>query len=215
MVEVAGLRCFTHYHPPYTLKRTNHMKNLMKAIAVFLLVASMATPAFSESPATKPDDMKEMLKGKDSFFISPPRDWTVEIDDANAREMYAYFVLKGYTFETSPGVIYIRLMDKSGLTVADHLKADMDYYRKDSKVKFETFKVHGLHYTYAAKRYRIKDKSCDYVCYIDPDKEQQSYLIFVLTANEKNCSKYEGVFVDMLKSFSWGNKEPAPASSPQ
>jgi hypothetical protein len=102
-----------------------------------------------------------------------------------------------------------------GLTVSDHLKADMDYYRKDNaKVKFETFKVSGLHYTYAAKKYRLKDKSCDYVCYIDPDKEQQSYLIFVLTANEKNCSTYEGLFVDMLKSFSWGSKEPAQAPSP-
>ncbi len=190
------------------------MKNLMRAIAVFLLVGSMAAPAFSESPAAKPDDLKEMLKGKDSFFISPPRDWSVEIDDAKARDMYAYFVVKGYTFETSPGVIYIRLMDKTGLTVSDHLKADMDDYRKNAgKVKFETFNVRGLHYTYAAKKYRIKDKSCDYVCYIDPDKEQQSYLIFVLTANEKNCSTYEGLFVDMLKSFSWGNKEPAPAPS--
>jgi hypothetical protein len=192
------------------------MMNLMRAIAVFLVVGSMAAPAFSESPEAKPDDLKTMLKGKDSFFISPPRDWTVDIDDANAREMYAYFVVNGYTFETSPGVIYIRLMDKMGLTVSDHLKADMDHYRKDNaKVKFETFKVSGLHYTYAAKKYRIKDKSCDYVCYIDPDKEQQSYLIFVLTANEKNCSAYEGLFVDMLKSFSWGNKEPAPAPSPQ
>jgi hypothetical protein len=192
------------------------MKNLMRAIAVFLLVGSLAAPAFSEPQAAKPDDLKEILKGKDSFFISPPRDWTVETDDANARDMYAYFVLKGYTFETSPAVIYIRLMDKSGLAVSDHLKADMEYYRKDSgKVKFEPFDVRGLHYTHAAKKYRIKDKSCDYVCYIDPDKEQQSYLIFVLTANEKNCSKYEGVFIDMLKSFSWGSKELAPAPSPR
>jgi hypothetical protein len=188
----------------------------MRAIAVILLVGSMAAPAFSESPATKPDDLKTMLKGKDSFFISPPPDWIVEIDNAKARDMYAYFVMKGHTFETSPGVIYIRLMDKMGLAVSDHLTADMDHYRKNSaKVKFETFKVRDLHYTYAAKKYRIKDKSCDYVCYIDPDKEQQSYLIFVLTANEKNCSTYEGLFVDMLKSFSWGNKEPAPAPSPQ
>ena len=159
---------------------------------------------------------KTMLKGKDSFFISPPRDWTVDTDDANAREMYAYFVVKGTPLKLHQAVIYIRLMDKMGLTVSDHLKADMDYYRKNSaKVKFEHSSVSGLHYTYAAKKYRIKDKSCDYVCYIDPDKEQQSYLIFVLTANEKHCSTYEGLFVDMLKSFSWGSKEPAPAPSPQ
>jgi hypothetical protein len=190
------------------------MMNLMRALAVFLLVGSMAAPAFSESPATKPDDLKTMLKGKDSFFISPPRDWTANTDDANAREMYAYFVIKGYTFETSPGVIYIRLMDKMGLTVSDHLKADMDYYRKNNiKVKFDTFSVGDIAYTYAAKKYRIKDKSCDYVCYIDPDKEQRSYLIFVLTADEKNCSAYEGLFIDMIKSFSWGNKEPVPNHS--
>ena len=171
----------------------------------------MAAPAFSESPATNPDDLKTMLKGKDSFFISPPRDWTADIDDANARDLYAYFVIKGHTFETSPGVIYIRLMDKMGLAVSDHLMADMDYYRENTiKVKFDTFSPGELKYAYAAKKYRIKGKSCDYVCYIDPDKKQQSYLIFVLTADEKNCSTYEGVFVDMLKSFSWGNKEPAP-----
>jgi len=185
--------------------------NLMRALAVLLLVGSFAAPAFSESPATKPDELKTLLKGKDSFSVTPPRDWTVDTEDANNRGMYAYFVMKGYTFDTSPGVIYIRLMDKTGLTVSDHLTADMDYYRKNEiKVKFEKFSAGKLAYTYAAKKYRIEDKSCDYVCYLDPDKKQQSYLIFVLTADVEHCGDYTKAFVDMLKSFSWGNKQPAP-----
>ena len=192
------------------------MMNLMRAIAVFLLVGSIAAPAYAESPAARPDDLKTVLKGKDAFFIAPPPDWTVDTDDAKARELYAYFVLKGYTFETSPAVIYIRLMDKMGLAVSDHLKADMDYYRKNSiKVKFDRFSVDNLDYQYAAKKYRIEDKSCDYVCYLDPGTQEQSYLIFVLTTDIKHCSKYEGLFVNMLKSFSWGIREPAPAHSPQ
>ncbi len=116
------------------------MMNLMRAIAVFLLIGSIAAPAYAESPAARPDDLETVLKGKDAFFIAPPPDWTMDTDDAKARGLYAYFVLKGYTFETSPAVIYIRLMDKMGLAVSDRLKADMDYYRKNNiKVKFDRF----------------------------------------------------------------------------
>jgi hypothetical protein len=112
--------------------------------------------------------------------------------------------------------LLVRFMDKMGLAVSDHLKADMDYYRKNNiKVKFDRFSVDNLNYQYAAKKYRIEDKSCDYVCYIDPGRQEQSYLIFVLTTDIKHCSKYEGLFVNMLKSFSWGIQEPAPAHSPQ
>ncbi len=189
--------------------------SLTRAITVLLLVGSMAAPAYADSLAGKQDDLKTMLKGKDSFFITPPRDWTVNTEDARDKGMYAYFFLKGYTFDTSPAIIYIRLMDKLGLTVADHLKSDMDYYRENNiKVKFDSFSVGELKYAYAAKKYRIEDKSCDYVCYIDPGKGQQSYLIFVLTADVRHCSDYRSAFVDMLKSFTWGSEELAP-SPPQ
>jgi hypothetical protein len=141
------------------------------------------------------------------FIISEPEDWTVNIEDANAKKLNAYFTINGYTYDNTPGLIYIRVLDKSGFSVEENLKADMDNFTKRKSVKFNKFDVSDIQYHYAAMEYVIDNKTCDYLCYIDPGKEYKVYLIFVLSVEMKNSGKYIDVFQQLIKSFMWGGDQ--------
>ncbi len=180
------------------------MTLIRTAAAIVLCFLAVAATAETSTPPAGQQDQSGKL---DSFSLVPPKKWKVNIDDANDRGMYAYMVMDEYTFETSPAIIYVRLMDKTDLGVDEHLKADMDDYRKKKiDVSFHPFKVGNLNYTYAARKYTFGKKSCDYVCYIDPGKNDQSYLIFVLTTDYEHCNSYTQEFRSVLKSFQWTAK---------
>lgn len=180
------------------------MNRAMSIFWAILIAVSLASNTGAEPQAMEEGDMKALLKGKDAFSVTPPQKWHANIEDANARGMYAYFVMDGYTYADSPGIIYIRVMDKLGQSVAQHLQADIDGYRKNKKdLKVERFTVSGLDYTHAAKKYVYGKTSCDYVCFIDPGKGELSYLVFVLTAEYKQCDTYKSEFETMVKSFVW------------
>ncbi len=139
-----------------------------------------------------------------AFTISEPEGWIVNINDAVRKGLNAYFVIDGYSYNNTPGLIYIRVLDKQGLTVEQHLKADMDEFsRKDMKVVFEEFTPPDISYPFASKKYLIGDRSCDYLCYVDPGEKYNCYLIFVLTSEMKQCSEYNEIFCKFLKSFFW------------
>jgi hypothetical protein len=138
------------------------------------------------------------------FTIKEPDGWTVNIEDAQKKGLNAYFAIDGYSYKNTPGLIYIRVMDKQGLTVEQHLKADMDKFSQDDKsVAFKEFAVTSISYHYASKNYLIGSRHCDYLCYIDPGEKYHTYLIFVLSADMKHCSKYNDVFRQFLRSFFW------------
>jgi hypothetical protein len=175
-------------------------------ISAALYISNFATPAY---PASADSDMKGLIiDGRNFWFmISEPDGWSVEINDANARKLNAYFVPHGYTFNNAPGVMYIRVLDKQGLTVEQHLAADGDDFKKRHSVQFKKFNMHGIRYRYATRLDLIDNQYCDYLCYVDPGATYQSYLIFVLSADMKVCNKYTDLYRTFLKSFFWGGDD--------
>ncbi len=178
------------------------MMTLIRIAAAAVVLWCFAGPAGADLPG-----QQEAVSKLEAFSLVPPLNWVVNIEDANARGMYAYILMDGYTYETTPALIYIRLMDKMGSGVAEHLKADMESSKKEkTDVSFHPFKVGKLQYAYTSKKYLYGKKSCDYLCYVDPGKEDPSYLIFVLTTDYKHCDAYTEDFRSMLKSFHWRGK---------
>lgn len=152
------------------------------------------------------EDMKGMLiYGKNfSFLVSEPDGWKGYTSDAYRYRLSAYFCIGKYNFDSSPGAMYIRVLSKGDSSVEEHLKIGMNNFkRKKNKVIFEDFKVVNLKYKYASKKYLIDNKTCDYLCYLDPGKDSLVYLLFVLTAEKEICNKYLDAFNELLKSFTW------------
>lgn len=179
---------------------------MIKNIAIIFFITEIVFINLIFSAENEKKLKSLIIYGKNFWFIiTEPKGWTVEIEDANARQLNAYFVMDGYTWDNSPGLIYIRVMDKQGLTVEEHLKADMkDYKNKNQSIQFKKYNVKGFRYHYASKNYLIGNKYCDYLCYADPGPDCKSYLIFVLTSNMKECGRFTDVFNTFLKSFTWG-----------
>ncbi len=95
-------------------------------------------------------------------------------------------------------------MDKKGLTVEQHLQADMEEFsQKDKSVIFRDYVIPNIPYHFVSKNYLISDRYCDYLCYVDPGEKYHSYLIFVLSSEMKLCSKFNNIFSQFLQSFSW------------
>jgi hypothetical protein len=159
----------------------------------------------NQEPGTK-NDLKSMMIWGDgfSFNIEEPDKWHGYTDDASQHGFNVYFVYDTFNFSTSPALIYGKVMSKSRLSVQEHLEADMENYRKsDKKVDFKNFKIANIDYEAATKKYIIDDKTCDYLCYLDPGKNIDVYLIFVLNAYMNVCDDFTKTFSELISSFRW------------
>ena len=188
--------------PQLMLEHTMKYSSIVLLIFLYVSVGLFAAPQVSQ----KAEDMKSLIiHGENfAFTISEPEDWTVNINDAVRKSLNAYFVIDGYTYNNTPGLIYIRVLNKQGLTVEQHLKADMDKFsKKDMEVIFEEFTPPVISYHFASKKYRIGDRYCDYLCYVDPGDKSDYYVIFVLSSDMKQCSEYNDLYRQFLKSFFW------------
>ncbi len=183
------------------------VKQIICSIFCILFLLTQVTSLSAAS--AEPKDMKGLIIDGQNFWfiISEPKGWTVNIEDAATKALNAYFTIDGYTYDNTPGLIYIRVMGKGGLTVEENLKADMGDFARRKSVKFKKFVVPGVRYHYAAMEYLIDNKTCDYLCYLDPGKEYKAYLIFVLSVDTKNSGKYVDVFQQLIKSFMWGGDQ--------
>jgi hypothetical protein len=170
-------------------------------------VGAVSAPAHAGSASADVNSIKGLIEGKDSFSIIKPQNWTVHVDDAKTKGLYAYLVVNGYTYDDSPGLMYIRVMDKLGLSVEEHLKSDMDSYRKmKTPVKFEPFRIHKLKYAYAAKKYTIDKTPCDHLCYLDPGKEEPVYF-FCFDCRCKALRQLQGRFHDDARNIYLGRQD--------
>ncbi len=136
--------------------------------------------------------------------VTEPSGWEGITNDASRNKVNVYFRMPGYDFNSSPALMYIRVLAKNGLTVAQHLQADMNNFStRKKKIAFEEFDIPGLKYTYAAKKYIINDDQIDYLCYIDPGEKFPLYAILVLTASRDLAEKNRDVFLYLVRSFFW------------
>ncbi|MDT8900701.1 hypothetical protein [Anaeroselena agilis] len=146
-----------------------------------------------------------IVHGKDfAFKVTEPSGWEGITNDANRYRVNVYFRMPGYDFNSSPALMYIRVLAKNGLTVSQHIQADMDAFsQKKKRIAFEAFDISNLKYEHASRKYIINDNQIDFLCYIDPGEKWNNYVILALTAPrdlaEKNCD----VFISLVRSFLW------------
>lgn len=146
-----------------------------------------------------------LVYGQDfSFKVTEPQGWEGVTADANRNRVNIYFRMPGYDFNSSPALMYIRVLTKDGLTVQQHLEVDMQAFSQRKKsVVFEVFDVPGLSYKQASKKYIINDNQVDYLCYLDPGDKYNQYVIFVLTGPKGMAEKALDEFIPLLQSFIW------------
>ena len=118
--------------------------------------------------------------------------------------MNAYFCLGKKKINKSPAIMHITVLGKGGDTIQQSLAIDMeDYRKKRKKLEFLESPINALAYEFAAKTYFYEDKTIDYVCYVDPDKNCPLFLAFVLHGPKEVSPKYEKDFISLVKSFFW------------
>ena len=146
-----------------------------------------------------------LVYGQDfSFKVTEPQGWQGVTADANRNRVSIYFRMPGYDFNTSPALMYIRVLNKEGLTVHQHIEVDMQAFSQRKKsVVFESFYVRDLIYKQASKKYIIDGDQIDYLCYLDPGEKYNQYVIFVLTGPKGMSEKVFEAFVPLVQSFSW------------
>jgi hypothetical protein len=138
------------------------------------------------------------------FSVSEPEGWRGHTDDAYRHRMNAYFCLGKKKINKSPAIMHITVLEKGGETVQQSLAFDIANYKKKSKkLEFLESPIDALAYEFAAKNFLIEDKTIDYVCFVDPDKNSPLYLVFVLHGPKEESPKYEKDFLSLVKSFFW------------
>lgn len=148
-----------------------------------------------------------IIYGKNfSFKVTEPSGWQGITSDANKYQVNLYFPMPGQDYNSSPVLMYVRVLNKNGHTVKKNLELDMDdFSKRKQKIEFLEFPVSNLDYEYASKKYLINDNQIDYLCYIDPAFASPNYVIFVLTGPKESCDNYLATFQDLLESFRWLN----------
>ncbi|MDR3564780.1 MAG: hypothetical protein P4N59_25575 [Negativicutes bacterium] len=141
------------------------------------------------------------------FSVAEPSQWRGYTEDTHKYRLNAYFSLPGYNFDTSPAVMYIRVLAKSDNSVEQSLASDMrDFALRKRSLVFSDLAVEGLSYRYAAKQYLIDNRDVDYLCYVDPGEEWPAYVIFVLSGPTGVSPGYLGDFQALVRSFQWGGE---------
>ncbi len=87
----------------------------MRHMSTFLLFFSFCLAIGTHLKATTPDEKMKgfILRGQEFWFlIREPDGWNVNIDDAAKRQLNAYFVMNGYSYASTPALIYVRVMNK-------------------------------------------------------------------------------------------------------
>ncbi|MBN2320437.1 MAG: hypothetical protein JXR49_15250 [Acidobacteria bacterium] len=164
------------------------MRHFSLALLIFLHISTALFANSSQSQ--KAEDMKGLIIHGEgfAFTISEPEGWTVNINDAVSKGLNAYFIIDGYAYKNTPGLIYIRVLGKQGMTVDQHLEADMEEFsQKDIEVVFEEFIPSSIAYSFASKKYLIGDRYCDYLCYVDPGEEYKVPILMAINFISRVC----------------------------
>lgn len=138
------------------------------------------------------------------FSVVEPKGWRCHTDDAFRYKMNAYFCLGSKSIKRSPAIMHIAIYDKEGDTIQQSLAFDRENYRKHSKsIEFLDFPIDELAFEFAAQTFVIDDKTIDYVCFLDPDKDSPLYVVFVLHGPKQESPKHVEAFRSLIKTFRW------------
>jgi hypothetical protein len=139
-----------------------------------------------------------------SFGVTEPAGWTGHTEDAYRYRLNIYFCLGRKKIDNSPAIMHITVLDKGNRSIQEHLEYDMENYKKNyQNIEFQDFSIEGLKYEALAKIFIIEDKTVDYVCFLDPGKGSQLYVVFVLHGPGDTTPHYQEDFVKLVKSFAW------------
>lgn len=141
-----------------------------------------------------------------SFMVSEPSGWSGVTADANRYQVNIYFPMPGYDLNSSPVLMYGKVLEKNGNTMKENLKLDMlDFSNRKKSIEFLDYSIGNLNYEYASKKYIINHNQVDYLCYIDPGSTYPYYVIFVLTGPKGVCENHLDAFLTLTHSFKWLN----------
>jgi hypothetical protein len=139
-----------------------------------------------------------------AFNVKEPTGWRCHTEDAYRYQVNAYFCLGKKTFSKSPVVMHISVNSKRGEILQQKMDYDIAYYRKHhKKIELQEFPMSELAYEALSKKYTYDEKTIDYVCFLDPDKDSPLYLVFVLNGPKEESPKYEKDFLSLIGSFFW------------
>ena len=138
------------------------------------------------------------------FNVKEPTGWTGHTEDAYQYHVNIYFCLGKKTFSKSQVVMHISVNSKRGETLQQKMDYDIAYYKKQhKKIELQEFPMGELAYEVLSKKYTYDEKTIDYVCFLDPDKDSPLYLVFVLNGPKEDSPKYEQDFLSLIRSLSW------------
>lgn len=177
----------------------------MRKLAPVLVLMSVFAFLLSSPAAAAGDAMLIYGKGY-SLMVSEPPGWSGVTEDAAKYRVNVYFPMSGYDFNSSPVLMYARVLDKNGNTVGKNLELDMlDFSKRKKSVEFFDFSVANIEYEQAAKKYVIDRSQSDYLCYVDPGPSCPLYVIFVLTGPTEVSETRLKDFQTLVQSFKWLN----------
>jgi hypothetical protein len=138
------------------------------------------------------------------FGVIEPKGWRCHTKDAYKYTMNAYFCLGKKNIDNSPAIMHISVYDKGGRTMEENLAIDIKNYKKHhKKVELSEFLISGLTEEFASRILIYDEKTTDYVCFLDPDKNSPLYLVFVLHGPNDVSPKYEMDFLSLIGSLHW------------
>jgi hypothetical protein len=161
---------------------------------------------FSLAAAIGSSQMDELLIYGNGwmFNVKEPTGWTGHTEDAYRYRVNAYFCLGKKSFNKSSVVMHITINSKRGDTLQQIINSDIaDYKKRHQKLELQEFPISELGYEVLSKKYSYDEKTIDYVCILDPNKDSPFYLVFVLNGPKEESPKYEKDFLSLIRSFSW------------
>lgn len=147
-----------------------------------------------------------IIYGKDhAYVLSAPNGWVLDNQSGVEQGLHAVFYPEGGSWSDSKAVMYSRIHDKSGKSIDDVIKSDLDHMKQDAP-NFKALDQDSITCQKGSKalvKFLTGDKfgSHEAVAYIE---EPKKVIIIVLTArDEDNFKSSVAAFNELVKSYFW------------
>lgn len=137
------------------------------------------------------------------FKVNQPENWRCYSDGASKLGYNAYFCIEDCDYNSSPAIMYVKVIAKDGYSVEERLEENMKEIKNEfPEVQFKEFSFAEVKNNYSAKLY-CYNKKCEYLCYLEPKGKLESskYVIIGLSGPEEISPNYEADFIKLVQSF--------------